>query len=240
MVLLLGPCLAFGQGGSINVVFDLDWTLLNKTTPAMVQADPTNTFEFNGEWYRIAHLSVESIVALHKAGIQISIFSGGEMERNQFAAILLEEKIKKHLGDQSFSFHKILNKNDLLVVNQDPQARFTDRYKKELSRFFNLENTLLVDDIAKFVVPGQEKNMAWLGPTYNDRPRAELQHLEEIKDKAFTAPHILEWLRDRHKIQIVTQQILRAVSIMQAQQITLVEAYAQINPYHAVFCAHLF
>ncbi len=75
------------------MVFDLDWTLLNSTTEVMVQADSKDTFAFEGKWYRIAHGTAESIIKLHNQGIEISIFSGGTAERNDFAAKLIEKQI---------------------------------------------------------------------------------------------------------------------------------------------------
>lgn len=239
--LLLYPCLSFGQG-RLNVVFDLDWTLLNSTTEAMVQAEPTGTFTFEGKWYRIVHGTAESIKKLHEQGIEVSLFSGGSSERNEFAAKIIQQQVNDLLGSSEFQFKQILDLHDLLVVSNDPNARFAEKYKKELSRFFDIERTLIVDDMTAFSVNGQEKNLVWLGKTYNDRPRFELQSSESAESKDYSAPDFSEWQRDYHKIITAVTDILRAKSIMQKHNISLPEAFYMVDPFKNKFpmCGNLF
>ena len=238
--LLLCPCLSFGQE-RLNVVFDLDWTLLNSTTEAMVQADSKDTFAFEGKWYRIAHGTAESIIKLHQQGFEISIYSGGTADRNDFAAELITKQIHA-LGVLDFKFKQVLDLSDLLVVSNDPTAKFVDRYKKELSRFFDITRTLIVDDMMNFAVKGQEKNMVWLGKTYLDRPRFELQTLEAPEGKAYSAPDLAEWNRDYNKIPNAVNDILKAKELMSQKQITLPEAFYFVDPYKTKFpmCGNLF
>ena len=223
------------------MVFDLDWTLLNSTTEAMVQADSRDTFTFEGKWYRIAHGTAESIIKLHNQGIEVSIFSGGTAERNDFAARLIEKQIHE-LGVTDFKFQQVLDLSDLLVVSSDPNAKFSDRYKKELSRFFDITRTLIVDDMMTFAVKGQEKNMVWLGKTYLDRPRFEWQKLEASEGKAYSAPDFSEWSRDYNKIPLAVDNILQAKAMMSTKQITLPEAFYFVDPFKAKFpmCGNLF
>jgi hydroxymethylpyrimidine pyrophosphatase-like HAD family hydrolase len=242
--LLLYPCLSFGHGNTnerLGVVFDLDWTLLNSTTEAMVQADPAGTFSFEGKWYRIAYGTAQAIKKLHDQGIDISIFSGGSSERNEFAAKIIEKQIQD-LGVSDFKFNQILDLHDLLVVSQDPNARFADRYKKELSRYFDVKRTLIVDDMTGFSVSGQEKNLVWLGKTYNDRPRFELQDIEAAESKSYSAPDYNEWRRDRNKIITAVSDILKAEALMREKSISLPDAFYMVDPYKTKFpmCGNLF
>lgn len=238
--LLLCPCLSFGQE-RLNVVFDLDWTLLNSTTEAMVQADSKDTFAFEGKWYRIAHGTAESIIKLHQQGFEISIYSGGTADRNDFAAELIIKQIHA-LGVSDFKFKQVLDLSDLLVVSEDPNARFSDRYKKELSRFFDITRTLIVDDMMTFAVKGQEKNMVWLGKTYLDRPRFDLLSLEDPAGKSYSAPNLEEWIRDYNKIKIAVENIIKARDLMNQKQISLPEAFYYVDPFKTKFpmCGNLF
>ncbi|AZZ36103.1 hypothetical protein CIK05_04615 [Bdellovibrio sp. qaytius] len=243
--LLLCPCLSFGQGHSnarLGVVFDLDWTLLNSTTQAMVQAEPINTFQYEGKWYRITYGVAQAIKKLHDQGIEVSLFSGGTSERNDFAAKIIEQQVNDLLERRDFKFKQILDLQDLLVVSQDPQARFADKYKKELSRFFDIEHTLIVDDMMAFSVKGQEKNLVWLGKTYNDRPRFELQNIEALESTVYSAPNYDEWIRDRNKIATAVTDILKAKEIMNQRNISFPDAFYTVDPYKTKFpmCGNLF
>lgn len=249
LVILLSTCLAFGQSqrsAPLHVVFDLDWTLLNTTTEAMAQADPEGVIEIEGKLYRLPEGTVESLVRLHRAGLQISIFSGGELSRNNQAATFLKNKVNEYLRSHDlpayFGFQKVLSLPDLYVNSVDPKDRFAERYKKELSRFFDITHTLLVDDIKEFIVKGQERNMVWLGPTYNDRPRYELDKLEDPANKKYSAPTYEEWLRDRKKIVLATDNILKAVELKKKNKMSFPEAYYQVDPYKLKFpiCGNLF
>lgn len=239
--LLLYPCLSFGQE-RLNVVFDLDWTLLNSTTEAMVQAEPQGTFSFEGKLYRIVHGTAEAIKKLHEQGIEVSLFSGGSSARNDFAAKLIQQQVNELLGRNEFQFKKILDLEDLLIVSTDPNARFAEKFKKELSRFFDIERTLIVDDMIAFSVKGQEKNLVWLGKTYNDRPRFELQNSESAESKAYSAPDFSEWQRDHDKITTAVTDILKAKTLMRKQNISLPEAYYLVDPFKTKFpmCGNLF
>lgn len=239
--LMLYPCLSFGQG-PLNVVFDLDWTLLNSTTEAMVQAEPAGTFQFEGHWYRIAYGTAQAIKKLHEQGIEISIFSGGSSARNEFAANLIQLQVNELLENKNFQFKHVLDLDNLLVVSTDPKARFTEKYKKELSQFFDIERTLLVDDMTGFSVKGQEKNLVWLGKTYKDRPRFDLQDRESAESKAYSAPDLSEWQRDRNKIITAVDYILKAIAIAKRKAISLPEAFYKVDPLKAKFpmCGNLF
>ncbi|MES2801956.1 MAG: hypothetical protein V4654_05650 [Bdellovibrionota bacterium] len=243
--LMLYPCLSFGQGSTnarLHVVFDLDWTLLNSTTEAMVKAEPAGTFTFEGKWYRIAHGTAEAIKKLHEQGIDVSLFSGGSSERNEFAAKLIQQQVNELLKNNEFQFKQVLDLQDLLVVSEDPKARFAEKYKKELSRFFDIERTLIVDDMMAFSVKGQEKNLVWLGKTYNDRPRFDLQNIESIESKNYSAPDFSEWQRDYYKIVTAVTDILKATLIMQKNNVSLPEAYYTVDPFKTKFpmCGNLF
>lgn len=206
----------------VDLVYDLDWTLINLTTEAMVKAFPENTLQIDNLWYRWSAGAVEILAQQHLRGLRISFFSGGSPERNQQAIHQLTQKINTYLdqkypGSPRFQAYLVLNKNNLSLVSNDPNLKFADRYKKDLSLYFDLKKAILIDDIQKFAVPGQEKNMLWLGKTYNDRPVFERQDLENPQDIDYSAPNKSEWQRDINKLYASAAIINQALAIQKQQ-----------------------
>ncbi len=156
--------LSFAQA-QVDIVFDLDWTLVYSVGDEM--SNDARTLLVDGKYYRLADGAEEVIAALEKSpDFRVSFFSGGEKSRNH----KLLKKI--FLPDSNKSLyeiaHKILSKEDLMVNSAPiPEASFTERYKKDL-RLVNedLERVVLIDDLKDFTPTGQKKNLFWLGKTY--------------------------------------------------------------------------
>lgn len=217
----------------VDIVFDLDWTLINETTAAMAKQDSQGVFQFEGKLYRISDHTANVLLALHRQpGVRISIFSGGLQERNQFAVKFIYDEVQRKVMQEkpfqqrsmTFRPYKVLSSQDLTPVSTDPKLRFASRFKKDLGRFFNLESAVLIDDIAEFSMPGQERNMLWIEKTYNDRPRYELVAFENPEDAKYSAPNKEEWQRDRNKLLRVKERILKALQFSRKNNGSFIEA----------------
>ncbi|WP_413291178.1 NIF family HAD-type phosphatase [Bdellovibrio sp. HCB337] len=187
----------WAKGPSLDVVFDLDWTLFypSKTSPN------SNSLSFGPDYYVMADGAAQVIAALHRDGHRVSLFSGGEDGRNQALAEYLLEKVKAQ-GVSDFAFYKVLSKKDLTPrPGAAPDARFSERYMKDLSKVNeDLSRVVLVDDMDKFAVRGQEKNMYFLGTTY-----AYHESFNPQMQGAYDPPNEAEWLRERRKIMTFYQ-----------------------------------
>ncbi len=224
----------------IDIVFDLDWTIINPTTEAMAEAVPENTIRIDEKLYRFSDHTFEVLSSLHQIpDVRISYFSGGAAERNHTVIKAIYEKINLLYPNNNFKFNKILSATNLTQVSADLDLKFSQRYKKDLSAHFDLNNAVLVDDIQKFILPGQEKNMLWLGKTYNDRPLYQLAPLEEPADTAYSAPNEIEWRRDRNKLLIIQQTILKAIELSHKNGLSFIENLQRFQS-HTKICSSLF
>lgn len=196
----------------IHIVFDLDWTLINPTTAVMAKVRPKDTFEYDGVIYRFSEHTFELLIALHRQPqVKISFFSGGADARNKYVVGLIYQRIHSTVGHTHFQPTRVLSKEDLSVISTDTHLKFSERYKKDLSRFFDLKSVVLVDDIKNFVPISQEKNQLWIGKTYIDRPLLHLTNLEKAEDKKYSAPNEQEWLRNKNKLLPISKILLAAI-----------------------------
>jgi hypothetical protein len=175
-----------------DVVFDLDWTLFYPSKKPSLK----DTFLFNGEYFRMADGVAEVIAMLHADGHRVSLYSGGSRARNEAAASFLLAQIENQ-GVKDFHFHKVLSWDDLSSrPGALPTDKFVLRYMKDLQPYFtDLSRTVLVDDLAKFFAPGQEKNLYALGETY-----AYFEKYEDSAKGPYDPPSEQEWRRERRKI----------------------------------------
>jgi hypothetical protein len=181
-------------GQIIDVVFDLDWTLVYPLSerPQMME----EILEVEGKYYRLTDWSKEVLLQLHrKPDVRVSFFSGGESSRN------LELLKKIRLNDELSALdiaYKVLSKNDLTTVNEDPSLAFTQRFKKDLTLInADLSRVVLVDDSREFVLPDQKKNQLWLGETYNFY--ATQDELPKLP-RQYDPPDPARWGRERKKM----------------------------------------
>jgi hypothetical protein len=224
----------------IDIVLDIDWTILNPTTEALAEAVPEGVFRHSTGVYRYSKHIVDFMMTLHSMpGVRVSFYSGGEAGRNNAVVKDLYKKINEKMSSNHFEPYKILSLKDLTKVSSDPKLRFGDRLKKDIARFFNPRYAVLVDDTKDFVLHGQGRNQLWLGKTYNDRPQYELAHLEKSEDMKYSAPNKKEWQRDLDKLLPVLDVLTKAVRKTRSTNVDFIENVDQIN-YLPRTCKSLF
>ncbi|MFS4457761.1 hypothetical protein [Bdellovibrio sp. HCB2-146] len=186
-----------------DVVFDIDWTLFYPVQNPM----DDKTVSLPEGYFRMADGVVDTLIAIHRKGHRISLFSGGTKSRNHALASYLLEQIAAR-GEASFQFYKVLNFDDLtLRPGAKDDASFTDKWMKDLRKInANLQYVVLIDDSSKFSVPGQERNLYWIEKTYNFQP--QFGRLKE--HDGYDAPTYKEWLQERRKIISFSEHFLRA------------------------------
>ncbi len=221
---------AQSQAPPLDIVFDLDWTLVNETNSKMASAVPENILNFDGHIYRFSDHTVDVLIALHKEpGVRISFFSGGPANRNQEIVRVLYEQIYKANPASNFKPYKILSSHDMTTISHNETLPFRERYRKNLAQHFNLNRTILVDDTKDFTLNGQERNQLWLGKTYNDRPLFELKELENVNDAKYSAPDFKEWKRDRNKLLAIKDILLQSIRQTRAGQGTFIQNVWKFN-----------
>ncbi len=190
----------FGQ--TIDVVFDLDWTLVYPLENSH-SANTAKVIWAQGKPYRITEWTSEVLGELSKKrDLRISFFSGGDKIRN---IELLKQII---LPNQKSAFdiaYKTLHEEDLIEINSDESLAFTSRFKKSLTKINpDLDRIILVDDSIGFTPPEQRRNQLWLGETYdfyedsNDIPAIKREH---------DPPTIQHWKNERNKLLSVYNEV---------------------------------
>lgn len=163
-----------------HIVFDLDWTLV---TP--LKQGSEKPFLHTGRVFVVEghpYLLKEGMVAILEAsllkGMKVSFFSGGKRSRN----ISLLKMIKLSNGKSLFDVaYKVLSFSDLSEVSPDPQLRFSERYKKDLSKIHpELENIIFIEDIPHFAKGQGQRQTAWLGET--TFPKLDGKTIKESQD----------------------------------------------------------
>lgn len=147
-----------------HIVFDIDWTLVS---PVEDPERASNVIQVFGEKYRLHDYARELLLKLHKSGkYHISFFSGGESSRN--LELLQKIKIDENLSAADIAY-KILSKEDLTEVEGvGDHARFSERYKKDISKIDkNISNIIMIDDNQFFALnKEQSKRFLYLGETF--------------------------------------------------------------------------
>lgn len=190
---------------SRHIVFDLDWTLFYISSQESFQIDQKDVFQYNGTYYRLAPGAIDLLNTLTELGFQISFFSGGDYQRNQYLihqVRLLARNQNKNINIyKTLHFHHLTSKSDL------PGLRFTQRWSKDLKKIHSdLSQIILVDDIAQFSMPEQQSNLMHLDRTYNDFPNYTSR--ASTNDPEFDPPNLIEWYKERNKLYAVLDRLL--------------------------------
>ncbi len=191
-----------GKSAPIDVVFDLDWTLIAQVkSPAGIA--PQDLLRFEDEYYRLnpgAREILTDLLALEN--VRVSFFSGGAIERN------LEVLSQVDLGGVSARdvAYKVLSRTDLsdFSTQVGPEARFSERYKKDL-RLVNpdLSRVIMIEDNTNFALDKtQSQNFIWLGETYENIEVYSQAYAQKIEAK-YRPDSFAQWLSSRLKLQIV-------------------------------------
>jgi hypothetical protein len=193
---------SFARAASFDIAFDLDWTLFY---PVDKNGDAESVNLLEGR-FRMADGVIPTLIKLHRQGHRISVFSGGTLARNQALVQLITRRIHE-LGVSDFSFYKVLNFEDLSPrYGAAADARFSDRWQKDLRKVNpDLSRVILVDDIAKFTYPGQEKNVYWFDKTYNFHAQ-----FDPTQKQSFDPPNEAAWRTERNKISIFFENFQKA------------------------------
>jgi hypothetical protein len=204
MFYLLTFLLSFNLFAQIDIVFDIDWTLVSQVD----EFDSANSrvYKSLGEYYRLTDGAQEIIEdLLDDKRIRISFYSGGSEARN----LDLLGQIKISNGESLLNIsHKVLSKKDLIEVSKDPKLKFTERLKKDLTLVNkNLNNIVLIDDVKTFTPLSQRSNVIWTGKAFS------FQDFFSHVNEAHFASSEFSWLRDRYKLYSSHSKIKNALKL---------------------------
>ncbi|OUR95286.1 hypothetical protein A9Q84_15715 [Halobacteriovorax marinus] len=199
---------ALNDKAPIDLIFDLDWTLIKQVESSIEHSDKSKYATFEGEVYRIKEGASELLASVaSRENVRISFFSGGGRERN--TSVLKQIRV----GDTNAYdlAHKVLSKSDLTVVSTKASLSFTERYKKDV-RLINsdLSRVVLIDDDKRFLISNKYKrNILWLGKTYNQYEN----YYDLPKKRTVYDPKSYEqWFFDKHKLHMVREILDQALT----------------------------
>lgn len=192
------------QDSPLHLVIDIDWTLvlpLKEGSEGRFKADPLY-LEIQGKPYLIREGMIEVISIAHKRGIKISFYSGGKRDRN----INLLSQINIPTGESLLDLgYKVLSFDDLVEVSKDPQLRFSERLKKDLSKVDrDISKVILLEDIPHFAKGDGVKQTLWLGETrFPVIPEMSLEESSKVlrelgvKERYLPSSSIEDWWSKR-------------------------------------------
>jgi hypothetical protein len=188
----------------IDVVFDLDWTLLYASNAESAGIDASNVVHVEDKTYRLADYAQEAIAHLLSTGrYRVSFFSGGQDSRNAAVVARLYDEVKTRTG-RRYAPHAVGGFDELTRTSAPDTAPFAERLKKDLKTILpdvDLERAVLIDDSKAFAPPGQEGNMLWLQATYEDAPDLDaLSNQYKAAHAKYLPPDEKAWALERNKI----------------------------------------
>lgn len=218
------------QQQPIDIVIDLDWTLIYEITAVQYRSGDPDYFEFEGKYYRLSDGVREFItVLLRLPGVRISFFSGGPEARNDFIlrnTFLFDGRSLREVAFRALDLH------DLIRMDEAPgDAKFSERFKKNLrlvAADLELDWSILIDDIEKFLVPGQEKNMLWLQRTLDYVEDRRTISRANRHDK-YSPPDERTRILERNKLAWALGMILTAYEHSRATGVSFREAVNAIQ-----------
>lgn len=168
LILILILAVHSAHGEELHVVFDLDGTLIQSAPMAPMEDDSDQVITHDHEAFLINDFAPEVIGRLVEAGYRISFFSGGSAERNAEIIRALQTRVHQRTG-RLLEPYKILDASSLTPVFGVPEsAKYRDRFRKNLEHVSDVNNVVLIDDIGKFAMPGQERNLLEVPGTINN------------------------------------------------------------------------
>jgi hypothetical protein len=191
----------------IDVVFDLDWTLISKVGEEY--SGRTGVIQIGEELYRVHDWARELVTALFlDSKYRVSFFSGGPSVRN--LKVLETIKILDGSGRSFLDIsHRTLHREDLLLV--EPPAEIdnpapADRWKKDLRKINeDLKKIVMFEDDSRHALnPNQRKNILWMGMSYyHIDSQKELQVIQRrLRGDSFVPTTLDEWQLQRNKLAI--------------------------------------
>lgn len=211
----------------IDIVFDIDWTLVYPVNDISKIEDTSRLFHVNGEYYRLADGAEEIIDDLLKnKNVRISFFSGGVESRN----VNLLKSINLPNSNKSLYeiSHKVLSKKDLSVVSTNQELKFFERYKKDMRLVSkDLDNIVLLDDLKKFTPKAQRSNILWMGDTYEFTDKFN----KKLGGQFYPSSKLL-WGNERNKLFWAFDQLDHAIKESTKNKTSLVH---EMNNYKKQF-----
>lgn len=187
-----------------HMVFDIDWTIASEIkNPTATNLKNKRVIEVEGEHYYISD-GLEEFVEdiLTKKDVRISFYSGGKDSRNMQLLSKIKLKNGKSLFDISY---KVLGNSDLSVIADAPSgARFSERYRKDLTKISkDLEQLIMLDDTANFVVENsdnQNNHVFFIGKAflYFEKYSDAEGEIGEYVPKSYE-----QWLLHRNKMRLM-------------------------------------
>ncbi|MEE2671674.1 MAG: NIF family HAD-type phosphatase [Bdellovibrionota bacterium] len=194
--------------GAIDLVFDIDYTLVQEVEPGTPKA---LKLKADGKYYRVHDWAIEVLDNLRYQNVNISFFSGGSEARNLEILGLIkfpsDQKSFRDIAKHIFSFQHL--------EEVAKEGKFGERYKKNLKRLgFDLKKTLLIDDYINFVPKSQLQNQLYIGRTYHYFSSYQ-EGVSQIGRGTYEAkyiPHSQEsWLIAKNKLKFVGELVLDAL-----------------------------
>ncbi len=198
----------------IDVVFDLDWTLLYTTNAKAAEMDPRGVFEVEGKLYRLADGAIEILRSLHdNPNYRVSFLSGGTASRNAEALKIVYGLVNS--DGRKRSPYRVGHIDDLIRTEAPETARFTDKFKKRLRGFipdFDPSRAVLVDDSKGFYAAEEEENFFWLQRTFDDIPDFSRRSELPVDPKYYPSSEDV-WRSERAKLLWAFEAIERSREI---------------------------
>ncbi len=196
------------RGQIIDIVFDLDWTLISKVEEEY--RGKKGVIVVGDELYRVHDWAREIVTALHNdPKYRVSFFSGGPELRNN--GVLTQIKLLDG-SERSFSeiAYKKLHRSDITEVEPSPEIenpRPGDRWKKDLRKInSDTKRVILIDDDYRHALDSnQRQNILWTGKGlfhYENSGDLRQARLEKPSNQ-FVPSSIEEWSLQRNKLALV-------------------------------------
>jgi len=197
-------------GNQIHFVFDLDDTLIRWIRPDEKLGGEVipKSGTINGYKYRVMDGASEILGSLLQdyPGAKISFFSAGPRNRN----LQILQQLRLPDGRAALEIaYKVLSEEELTTVGKN-------RYKdlRLVVDGGGLNNLVLFDDKPSIILPGQEKNVLWIG----DKPEFHQVKLDEGRQS------VRQFLQNRNKLVRARGVVEAAIEKAKQAKISLSEA----------------
>jgi|GEM_PF-1608066 len=232
-----------GPRANVQVVFDLDWTLIYPITNEQAALETESVVKFGNEFFRLSDHAIAAVAYLHAAGFDVSYFSGEMKDRNLAVIDFIYAKLQEQYADvgaKSWRPFAIGDVGDLEPFGNDPNARFAERLKKNIARWqpnADLTRTVLVEDMQQFAPPpkagevDQRRGLLWLQETFEsilDHDAWSESTPPETRTK-YHPPSRERWAIERNKIVWALGVIVSARELADSKGVVFQDALVSLT-----------